>query len=95
MPYGEAVHLVNELRRDSSSHVFAVLADWSHPVSREALALLDLIDLYGSSHTKKGRKWKPAERPWDHQRNRRSKPAAHVTQAQIIAALEARRPMRT
>lgn len=94
MPYGEAVHLLTALKLDPSSHVFAALADWEHPMSAEAMVQAAHFDAYMRAHTKKGRKPVRYPRPWDHQAQRRSKPAAHVTQDQIRAALEARRPAR-
>lgn len=94
MPYGEAVHMVTALKADPSSHVFAALADWEYPMSVEAMIAATHFDAYVQARTKKGRKAKTYPRPWDHQKNRRSKAAAHVTQDQIRAALEARRPLR-
>lgn len=48
--------------RDTSSRLQAAVADWDYPVTREAIALMDLFDLQHSSKSK--RKPKPYPRPW-------------------------------
>jgi hypothetical protein len=45
----EAGRLADRLSRDPSSEICAAINDWRWPVSREALALMDLFDL---EHTK-------------------------------------------
>jgi hypothetical protein len=57
--------LVMIMRRDPSSAITAALEGWEHPVSREALILMDLFDLEAviNSGTRKpkphnGRPWK-------------------------------------
>lgn len=41
----EAARLAEILREDPSSAISAVLRGWEHPVSREALVLMDVFDL--------------------------------------------------
>lgn len=90
MTFGEAIRLTEQLASDPSSHVAAALLGWQHPYSREALVLADLFDL---QHQKawggKGAKPKPYPRPWPDQQSgkRTSKPAADITQDEILAAL--------
>ena len=67
MGWGEAVGLVKILRADPSSMIAAALEGWSHPISREALILMDQFDLDMAAATSgsKGRKPKPHPgRPW-------------------------------
>ena len=52
------------LLSDSRSRLQAVIAGWSHPISREAINQLDLIDLLLQRWSEKG-KYKPVERPWN------------------------------
>ena len=62
MRWGEAVRLTRQLATDPSSHVGAALAGWEHPVSREALVLMDLFDLQHRSKAKQTPD--PYRRPW-------------------------------
>ena len=93
MSWGEALRLVNRLILDPSSHVAAAVSGWSEPVSREALALMDLFDLQVMSRWRdtgsKGQRPKPYPRPWPKQTTKRAKPDASLTQEQIVAALRA------
>jgi hypothetical protein len=93
MTWGEALRLVNRLVLDPSSHVAAAVSGWSEPVSREALALMDLVDLQVMFRWvdagKKGQKPKPYPRPWPVQTKKRAKPDPSLTQAEIVAALRA------
>lgn len=43
--WGEALRLVKILRADPSSMIAAALEGWDHPISREALILMDQFDL--------------------------------------------------
>lgn len=45
MGWGEAVGHVRILRADPSSMIAAAIEGWTHPISREALILMDLYDL--------------------------------------------------
>lgn len=45
MGWGELLRQVTILRADPSSALAAALAGWDYPISREALAILDLYDL--------------------------------------------------
>lgn len=93
MSWGEALRLVNRLVLDPSSHVAAALSGWSEPMSREALALMDLFDLRvmfrWADGGRQGQKPKPYPRPWPAQTTKRAKPDASLTQEQIVAALRA------
>lgn len=44
MTWGEALRQTKLLRVDPSSQVAAAVEGWDHPISREALAILDLFD---------------------------------------------------
>lgn len=68
MPWGEALRLTQTLAADPTSRISTALAGWDYPLSRDAMALMDLYDL---SHTiawaRGGRKGKEPERyprPW-------------------------------
>ena len=87
MTWGEAWNLTRELLADTSSHVFAAVNGWTHPVAREALVLADVYDLLARAHTTKG-KPKPYPRPWDERPKRLGR--ATRPQRQIRAALAAR-----
>ena len=63
MTWGEARRLIAILRADPSTALAASMEGWKHPITRESLALADLIDLQGRS--KAGKKWKPYTRPWE------------------------------
>lgn len=54
--WAEAVDLVGILRADPSSAIAAAIEGWDYPISREALAILDLYDLTmaANSDPKKG-----------------------------------------
>lgn len=45
MEWGEAHRLLQVLLSDPSSAIAAALQGWDHPISREALILMDLFDL--------------------------------------------------
>lgn len=45
MSWGEATRLLSILRADPSSAFAAALEGWDHPISREALILMDQFDL--------------------------------------------------
>jgi len=68
MPWGEAWRLTQVLADDPSSHVAAAVAGWTHPATREWLALADLVDVYVGAHARKGstatypRPWSKRER---------------------------------
>jgi hypothetical protein len=55
-------HLVQMLRLDPTSRMYASIAGWNHPVTREAMVLMDLYDLQHASKSK--RRPKPYPRPW-------------------------------
>lgn len=61
MSWAEAIRLTRELGRDTSSHVHAALAGWTHPASREALVLMDLHDAYVNATFEKPNQ---CPRPW-------------------------------
>lgn len=64
MPWGELLLLLRALLADPRSRLRAVVAEWSHPLSREAMQQLDMIDLLLMRWSKDG-KFKPVARPWD------------------------------
>lgn len=60
----EAARLAVILRDDPTSAIAAALAGWTHPISREALVLMDLFDL-DHMVAVGGKNVKPhAGRPW-------------------------------
>ena len=61
MSWGEAVRLTRQLTADPSSAVCAALQEWDYPLSREALALMDLYDAFTNANFKNP---KPYPRPW-------------------------------
>lgn len=88
MTYGEAWRLLKQLQQDTSSHVAAALAGWSHPWPREAFVLADLFDLQHRAKAKKGHKPKPYPRPNATAGKRLG--VTHRSQRDIRAALAAR-----
>lgn len=87
MTYGEAWRLLHRLAVDPSSHFTASLNNWAHPLTHEALVLMDLFDLQHRSKTKKTPR--PYPRPWTARTIRRTAPDARLTQEEIVAALRA------
>lgn len=67
MGWDEAGRLAAMLCLDPSSALFAALAGWSYPISRETLALYDLFDLehQANSDPKKGRPKPHHGRPFE------------------------------
>jgi hypothetical protein len=51
MSWREAWLLAKQLLTDPSSRVFAALAGWPHPWTRETFVLADLFDLLAAAHT--------------------------------------------
>lgn len=87
MSWGEALRLTKILLSDPSSLVTAHAAGWEHPVTREDMVLRDLFDLtHQAALAGSKKRAKPYPRPWKTARSR-TKPAASVTQADILAAL--------
>lgn len=86
MSWGEAVSLTRMLCQDPTSWVAAAIAGWDHPVSREALMLMDVYDLTVAINTdhKKSRP-KPYPRPWPDVSRKIAKSA--LTQEETLAAL--------
>jgi len=85
MTWGEALRLVRILTLDPSSQAAAAVAEWDHPISREAVILADLYDLQHQSKSKK--KVTPYPRPFGSRRRKKVKPSPSLSQDQIIAAL--------
>lgn len=84
MSWGEAVRLVELLSADPSSAIAAALAEWAHPIPREAIVLMDLYDLQHASKSK--RKPKPYPRPWARPA-RRSWGRTSMARDELVAAL--------
>lgn len=61
--FDEAYRLIISLHSDPTSWLQAAVSGWSHPVSREFVALADAYDLTHASLSK--RRPKPYPRPWD------------------------------
>ena len=62
--YGEAVKLTQSLMRDPTSWLHAAVASWDYPLSREGIAILDLLDLQNARTVPKRNQYKPSPRPW-------------------------------
>lgn len=60
----EVARLMAIVQADPSSAVAAAIEGWSHPISREALILMDQYDLDATVATGGKRKLKPYRRPW-------------------------------
>lgn len=91
MTWGEAWRLTRILASDPSSQVAVALSGWDHPLTREALAVMDLFDLqhrvaWGQGG-RKGAKPKPYPRPWPDRTKSRPRPS--VSPEVAIAALRA------
>lgn len=66
MGWVEAVGHVRLLSRDPSSMIAAAMQGWDHPITREAVVLMDLFDLMhaANSDPKHGRPDPHTGRPW-------------------------------
>lgn len=62
MTITEASRLVALLANDPSTQVYAALAGWQYPATREAVALADLFDAFAKANFKKA---EPYPRPWE------------------------------
>ena len=94
MTLAEAARLATTLAADPSSASFAAITGWSHPISREALILMDLFDLDMATATagSKGRKPKPHPgRPWkpSDKTTKRHGDVAGRSRAEVVAILNA------
>lgn len=58
----ELTAFIDVSMRNPASYLRAAVLGWDYPISRESMALLDLIDVTGRANA--GRKWKPVPRPW-------------------------------
>lgn len=94
MGWGEAIRVLRILRADPSSMVAAAAEGWSHPISREALALLDLYDLTMAANSSgKGPKPKPhSGRPFDTsgKKTQQYGNTGGRSRAEVVAILNAR-----
>jgi hypothetical protein len=87
MAWHETWDLTAELLRDPTSRVAAAVAEWTHPLSHEGMALRDLYDLL--AHVNSGRnKPQPYPRPWDGQQQKPQKLPRERVQAILAARLE-------
>jgi hypothetical protein len=62
MEWGEAIRLTRVLAADPGSQVFAALAEWTYPASREWIVTANLLD--SSEYGRLGRRARPHPRPW-------------------------------
>lgn len=62
MGYGEALHLVSELQKDQGSHLFASLAGWSYPMSRQEMYSAALLSRVANAL--RGEKEEPFRVDW-------------------------------
>ncbi|WP_051549262.1 hypothetical protein [Nocardioides sp. URHA0032] len=89
----EVARLAVILRRDPSSAVAAALEGWDYPISREALAILDLYDLTmaANNDSKKGRPKPHGGRPWplDNKQERRWGNTGGRSREEVVAILNA------
>ena len=85
--WGEAVRLIRTLRADPSSGLAASFEGWDHPISREALILMDLFDLEMAVNAGKKRP-QPYPRPWKQKRDvQRFGNTAGRSRAEVVAIL--------
>ena len=87
--WGEACRLARVLTSDPSSQLAAAVNEWAYPVSRDVLALADLIDAFMQVNSKRGRRPDPYPRPWHKTKSTRMGRATRP-QSEIRAALAAR-----
>jgi hypothetical protein len=91
MSWGEALRITQQLSRDSSSHVAAAVSGWDHPLSNDAIVLMNLFDLQHqiawAQSGGKGRRPKAYPRPWASRETKRTR--THLSQDEIVAALRA------
>lgn len=87
MGYGEAYRLLTLLAADPSSQTGAALQGWSHPASREFLALADSYDLAAAVASK--RRPKPYPRPWESKDRRTFGRGRGMTPAALDALIAA------
>lgn len=89
MSWSEAVRLSYILRADPSSALAAALAGWDHPISREALILMDHYDL--DRGVAGDKRWKGYPRPWktSDKTTQRHGNAAGRSRAEVAAILNA------
>lgn len=86
--WGKSIRMVKILRADPSSALAAAIEGWDHPISREALILMDIFDLDHAINSKKTPK-PHSGRPWkqDDERRERRGNAAGRTREQVVAIL--------
>lgn len=89
MTYGEAIRLTRVLLVDPGTAVSASMAGWTYPLSREALALLDLFDLQHTSKSK--RRPQPYPRPWVAKDRTRQRGTARLSSAELRDLLDQHR----
>lgn len=88
MGWDEALRMTLILRRDTTSQVAVAVEGWQHPISRDALAILDLYDATIAVNTDSKKRPKPhGGRPFEidsKQRNRMGKAAPAADVAAIL-----------
>lgn len=86
--WGEALRLVRILRADPSSALAASFEGWDHPISREALILMDLFDLDMAVNAGKKKPKPHPGRPWKQKGDvQRYGNAGGRTREQVVAIL--------
>ena len=92
MGWGETLRMVHILRADPSSALASAMAGWDYPISREALAILDLYDLTMAANSDPKKRPKPnSGRPFDtsSKTTRRVGKTDGRTREEIVAILNA------
>lgn len=88
MGWDEALRMTLILRRDTTSQIAVAIEGWQHPISRDALAILDLYDATVAVNTDPKKRPKPhAGRPFEvetRQKNRMGKAAPVEAVAAIL-----------
>ena len=82
----ELGRLMAIVKDDPSSATAAALAGWTHPISREAVILMDLFDLEHAVNSKKRPKPHPG-RPWRNQSRKQMGKAGTRTNAEVVEIL--------
>jgi hypothetical protein len=88
MSWGEAYRLTTVLASDPGSQVYAALAGWPHPVTREWIVAADHRD--STEYGRAGRRARPYPRPWTAKQTKRIG-TGRYSPAELRRLLDARR----